>query len=1166
MKQFIYSFRHALLIGILLGIASMTYSQPVASVSLPQTDRPEQANPSKKLLSQALSELEAKYNVSFVYENQVVDDKYVESTIHSNKLPVLLQALLQPFGLKFKKLGRNIYSIAPILPEKNSKESKERTGLSTEEADSATLTAGEGLSVRPEPESAATGEVKSFTVTGKVTDADGNSLPGVSVLLKGTTTGTATDTDGKYSLVVPSGEGVLMFSYIGYTPEEVAIGNRSEINMTLLPDIKSLSEVVVVGYGTQKKVELTGAISSVKGKEINSLPVRSVAEALQGRAAGVEVSKGDGSPGGEGTKILIRGAASINGSEPLILVDGVRVGTGFDFNMRDVERIDILKDGSSAAIYGREAAGGVILVTTKRGSKSDKVNITANAYYGIRNVTRRYDLLGTPDYITTRKVYLKDDPSFANPAGLPNTNWYKELFGPAPEKNINISASGGGSKFSYYVSGSYLREDGVRIDNWNERFGLRLNTDLQISKKFKVGQSLFLSKNNENPTYGTDIPFRSVPTVSPYDTDGSFGKNPGYFQGGNPLGGELTHIDKVSGFGLNANIFGEWEVIKGLTFKSILAMNAYSSHASNFTAPYDYGNLSNSQQTYALEIGKGEDYQLNLLLTYKKQIGKHEFSVLGGYEARKSLNGYQLKATSNNALSNPTETFNTDTTSSGYRIQGGLDNPFRFLSYFGRVTYNYADKYFLTANVRKDGAYEFPEANRFDVFPSFSAAWRISGENFLQNLAVVSNVKLRAGYGVLGNDPLSSINPFAYKSFYTRTDNAYGAVSFGNGNRSLGWGLKGLTNADLRWELVKSTNIGLDLGFFRDKLSVTLDWYNRRTDRMIYTVTPPISSGLSSKTVPINIGTMQNRGLEVAVSYGSQLGGLTYNVSANASFNNNKLLALDNLDVTEIRSGTAGDTWYGAIANSRKGQPLAQFYGYIAEGIYKTDEEVKTRGVLQDPNTGAGDLIYRDINNDKVINDKDKTFIGDPWPKMSYGLNLNLGYRGFDLTLFFQGVQGVDLYNGAKGYTQASYSDYNTTAAIFGTSFFNGKGPTDQPRVGALFTDEDDDGNPIPGFADVNGNYKNSSSFFVENGSYLKLKNLQLGYTLPKSLTDKWKAGSIRVYFQTQNLFTITQYTGLDPELGWTISGQNNDIQRGIDTFDTYPRTRLYSLGIDVNF
>jgi len=1128
---------------IICNVAAQNYTLASTKVySIPQQER---------VLEDILHELELKYNINFMYESETINGKSTGIEFNKEeKIENILSKLLKPLKLNYKKIDQHTFLIKPKAEKENDTD-KKKSGHSQG--------TNEGT-----PDDNQLIDKKVAEIFGKVVDENNLALPGVNVSVKGSVNGTTTDQDGKYKLVVNEGGQTLIFSFIGYTTQEILIGNQTEINVSMVADIKTLNEVVVIGYGTQKKIELTGAISSVQGKEVNALPVRSIAESLQGRAAGVEVSKGDGSPGGGGTKIQIRGAASINGSDPLILVDGVRVGTGFDFNMRDVERIDILKDGSSAAIYGREAAGGVILVTTKRGGKSDKINVSANAYYGVRNVRRHYDLLNTPDYITTRKVYLKDDPSFKNPSSLPNTNWYNELYKPAAEKNINLSISGGTEKLKYYISGSYLREDGVRVDNWSERFSLRINTDLQVSKRFKISPSVYIRKSNDNPTYSSDIPFRSIPTMQARDSLGNFGKAPGYFQGGNPLGSELIHLDKNTGFSFNGNLTTDWEIINGLNFKTILAMNNGNGTESHYTSPYDFGNNQSSQNIYSLKQKYDEDYQINLILNYKKQIGLHEFSVMGGMESRKSLNNFSIKGTSLNTLTSPTQTFNTDTSKIGYNLEGGLGSPFRYLSYFGRLTYNYASKYFLTANIRQDGAFEFPKVNQYDIFPSVSVAWRINEEGFLKDLPVLSNLKLRAGYGILGNDPLSSINQFAYKSFYGSNS----AVSFADGKRSVGYGVTGLSNTQLRWEKVKSTNIGLDIGLFKDKLNVTLDYYIKNTEKMIYSVIVPLSSGFNNQaqntntSVPINIGTLQNKGLEASVNYRNNLGDFTYNISANASFNRNNLSSINGLDVTEIRSGGAGDTWFGNISNSKQGQALAQFYGYVVEGIYQSDSDVKNRKVVQNVNTGAGDLIYKDLNGDGVIDDKDKTFIGNPWPKMVYGFTFNLGYKRFDMTLFFQGVNGVSLYNGAKGYTNAVYSDYNTTSEIFGTSFFNGGGLTDKPRAGAIYTDED--GNK--GFADVNGNYKNISSYFVENGSYLKLKNFQVGYSIPKVILERAKISNLRIYFQAQNLLTFTKYKGLDPEIGWSINGANGDIQRGIDSYGTYPRTRLYSLGLDINF
>ncbi|MDF9796369.1 TonB-linked SusC/RagA family outer membrane protein [Catalinimonas alkaloidigena] len=1010
-----------------------------------------------------------------------------------------------------------------------------------------------------------TEETATITVSGTITSkTDGEVLPGVNIIEKNSSNGTVTDIDGNYSISVDE-NAILIFSSIGFLTQEIEVNGRTTINASLSEDVQSLEEIVVVGYGVQERSDLTGAVSSVKAEDVKSLPVRSVSEALQGRAAGVQVTRNDGSPGGD-SNIVIRGAGSIGGMPPLYIVDGVRMGTGNNFNMQDVESIEILKDASAAAIYGAQAAGGVVLVTTKRGAGKGKVNVDFNSYYGIREPRNLYDLLNTSDYITAKEAFGVNTNGWDDPSQLPNTDWVDELYTNGIEQSYSLSLSGSTEKTNYYLSANYQREDGTKIDNWFERYGIRSNTDYSINNRLKVGETLYAWKTATNPVQTATFPFRSAPVVAVHDETNPYGgwaKTGSFFTGPNLVGNEYIHHRKNETYALEGNIYLDWEVIDGLNFRSTFGASIYASRNYHFREAHDFGVIVNPIAFLQRDESIQKNFTGNYVLTYDKSIGLHQFKVMAGYESYQQ----DLSSLSGQAQGFQIITYNLglSTDPSSNRTSGGEYPQTRLLSQFGRLNYSYDDKYLFTANIRRDGSDRFGPTNKWGVFPSFSVGWKLTEEAFLSNVTFLSNLKLRASYGILGST--SSIPQFTYQASYGGSGgtNIHGLP---DGSRVKGYALTAqLANEDIKWEEVQQTDIGVDIGLFGDRLNITADWYSRQTQDMIYQVPVPLSSGFAGSSVYTNIGQMSNKGVEFAVDFRGRRGDFTYRIGANAAFNENLVKTLDGTNNNPINDGAAGDYLESTVARTEAGQPLSQYYGYIVDGIFQTDAEVtelnqqareaggSSSEYYQNQATGAGDLRFRDINGDGHITIEDKTFIGNPWPKMTYGINLNLGWKGFDLTALFQGVQGGDTYNGNKYYTQYFVGDYNTTADIFNTSFFNGGGLTGSPRVG--FTD--DSGNYV---RDPNANYTRISSYYVEDGSYLKLRNLQIGYTFPNALTSRIGISNLRLYLQGQNLLTLTSYSGLDPE----VLGRNGTTGRGIDTIYSYPRTRLFSVGIDLSF
>jgi len=975
-----------------------------------------------------------------------------------------------------------------------------------------------------------------------------------------------TDAAGWFRIAVTESNNVLLFSIIGYDALTLPVNGSSTVNVVLKELVSDLEEVVVVGYGTQRRSDMTGAVSSVKADDIRNLPVRSVNEALQGRAAGVQVTRNDGAPGSS-SDIVIRGIGSIGGMSPLYIVDGIRMSAGSNFNLQDVASIEVLKDASAASIYGAQAAGGVVLITTKRGSAADKMDINFSADYGMRESVNLFDLLRTPDYYTAKTNFGIATSNWGDPALLPDHDWVNSLYQKGTEQRYSLALSGATAKTGYYLSANYLNEEGTMVDNSFERYGLRSNADFHITDNLTVGETLYAWATATNPTVTNTYPFRSAPVVPLYDDSnpfGGWGKTGSFFGGPNVVGQEyMTHMLNRT-YALEGNVYASWDIIPGLNFRSTFGLSIFSMNNRRFNEPYDYGIIADHVAGLIRDNNNQRDLTANFVLTYEKSFGQHNVKGMGGYEA------YQSHLTSLHAEARgfPYLTYNLglSTNPSSYVASGGEFPQTRLLSQFGRINYGFANKYLVTLNIRRDGSDRFGPTNKFGVFPSASVGWKLNEERFVKDhLPTVGNLKLRASYGKLGST--SNIPQYTYQVSY---GGAGGTNSMGlaDGSRFKGYALTAqLANQHIRWETVLQTDIGLDVGLLNNALNVTIDWYSRQTQGMIYRVPVAQSAGFGNTSVYTNIGQMSNKGLELAADYHGKTGQLTYAIAANASFNRNLVKQLDGTNDNPISDGAAGSDLDGNVGRTEVGYPMSQFYGYQVDGIFQTNEEVnalneQARRVsgndavfFQNAGTAAGDLKYLDVNGDGRVTTADKTFIGNPWPKMTYGLTLNVGWNGLEISALFQGVQGVDVYNGNKHYTEYMYGDHNTTKDIFNASFFNGNGLADQPRVGVT-------GDNGTFSRDPNSNYGRISSYFVEDGSFLKLRNLEVGYTFNDNLTRALLVSNLKVYLQAQNLFTLTNYSGLDPE----VLGRNGTTARGIDAIFSYPRTRLFSVGVNLNF
>ena len=1118
-----------------------------------RVDEPEQKE--SIALTTALDRLEKEHDIRFNYASQLIKNKNVRKDYAKPGLDLekTLVDLLSPLGLRFEKVSSQIYGIYPAPVQK---EVKKEAPANESRLREAQLKLIKRLRLRP----LNTVKAAERAISGTVLDETGEGIPGVNVLVKNTTIGTVTDIEGKYNLSAPDDAETLVFSSVGYLTQEVAIGSQSTIDMTMETDVKALEEVVVVGYGTQKKSDLTGSVASVEPEDINRVSERRLETALQGRAPGVQVTRSEGKPGA-GASVNIRGVGSIGNTEPLWIVDGVPQDPGNYFNMNDVESVEILKDASASAIYGARAAHGVILVTTKRGAEG-QVKVNFNTSIGQRSPVGLPDMLDTFGFVrasSTSRINAGQTPESAwdNPESLPNTDWVDEIYsGDGLEQTYNLSISGGTEKANFFVSGAYDSENGVMVDNYFKRYALRANADFKIGKRIKIGESLLVSRTRENPTQGADLitVFRALPIQPVYDPTnpfGGWGTAPTYFQGPNPLGVQLQNINLNTINRLNGNVYLEIEPVDGLTLRGSVGANVTSERREAFAEAYNYGALANPVNSLEHFNKNVESLNTNVVLTYAKDIGKHSFLVLGGYERFRN-DGLQFAAQAQDFPITFSRSFRLASGTVDISQRNTITDFYRLESLFGRLNYTFDNKYLFSANVRRDGSSRFGSENQYGIFPSVSVGWRLIEEGFMEGVTFLSDLKLRASYGVLGSD---RIDDYIFSRTYRNSQSSYvfDATGLDGGNKVRGFYLRRFPNEAVKWEEVQQTDIGIDAGFFEGRFNVTADYYIKTTTDMLIGVQLPPSFGVSSsnsnpESPEINLGEMENRGFELSLNYQQNVGDWRFNITGNSSWNSNEVKFLN--EDEQIRSGGGGPLG-GNIAVTEAGRAVGTYFGFITDGVFQDQATIDALNAAapegefyQDQGTAPGDFRYRDIDGDGQITPDDRTYIGNPWPKMIYGLNINVNFRAFDFTLFLQGVQGVDMFNILKSYYRQVHSDYNTTTQVF--EAWTAENPTNNPRLV---------------FNDPNGNFRRPSSYFVEDASFMKVRNIQLGYTLPQSLISRINLTNARVFVNAQNILTLTKYEGIDPEVG-----TGNNTNRGFDGLNQYPQTQLLAAGVQIGF
>lgn len=975
------------------------------------------------------------------------------------------------------------------------------------------------------------------TVSGTVTDKTGLPVIGAAVIdAQNRTSGTLTDLDGNFSLNVSSGTS-LEISFMGYKTVTVPVGDNDFLSVTLEDDTEFLDEVVVVGYGTVRKRDLTGAVSSVGNRDLKDSPVTNVGQALQGKVSGVYIV--DAAKPGDNVSIKIRGLGTINDSDPLVVIDGVPTDLGLSsLNTADIDRIDVLKDASATAIYGSRGANGVVMVTTKRGSTGEgKVNVSAN--WAMQNVAYVPEMLNAAEYAAYSNDMLSagglaTNPQWSNPASLgEGTDWLDEMFRTGFMQNYTVSYSGGNEKAHYYVSGGFMDQQGTVKTIGYRRFTFQNNNDAQVLKWLKFTNNITFSTDTKTGgSYSVTDAMNALPTQPLKNADGSWSGPEGnaYWYGDirNPIGTLYTNENKTSGYNFLANISAEITFTKWLKFKSTFGYDAKLWFNDNMTYAYPYKPTPVEETTRYQDSNKAFTYLWDNYLTFDHTFkGKHYLNIMSGTSAQWNRNS-AFNGTKGGFLFDDVHEFDNGTST---KALGGSSSDWAMFSFMARANYSYDDRYLLTVTFRRDGSSRFGPHHRWGNFPSASAAWRISQEPWFPGRNdgnfVINDLKLRAGYGVTGNDKIGS---YAYIQTYNT-----GAYIFGDDVVTTLMA-KTMANPSIHWEEVQQANIGIDLSLWNSRLTLSLDGYIKNTTDMLVKAAIPITSGYEdTSTTYTNAGKVSNKGFELTlntVNFEGAGGGFRWATSMTATFNRNKIVSL-NSDTPLYQNETGG----AYITMQRNGLPINVFYGYVTDGIFQTQAEVNSHA-FQEASTAPGDIRFKDLNNDGVINENDRTVIGDPNPDWLFSMVNTFSWKGFDLSVYLQGVAGNDIFNANSISNEGMSSAHNQTASVkyrwvgYGTS-------TVMPRAV---------------YGDPNHNARISDRF-VEDGSYLRLKNITLSYTFPAKWTQRISVDNARIYLSCENVATLTRYSGFDPEVGIN----------GIDG-NRYPISRTFSLGVNFNF
>lgn len=1024
-------------------------------------------------------------------------------------------------------------------------------------------------------------------VSGRVTSETGEELPGVNVLVKGTANGTTTGADGKYAIAVADANAVLVFSSVGFEKQEINVGASSTIDVVLKVDSKTLDDVVVVGYGTQKKVTLTGSIATVEPKTLQSNAVGNLTQALQGSVPGVTVTTAN-TPGGDAT-IRIRGLGTINNNNPLWVVDGVpRYGGINEISPNDIQTLTVLKDASATAIYGARGANGVILVTTIQGKKGQAPRISLNVRVGTTKNTRRHDMLSVDEYgemlwlqsknsgITpTHPIYGSGAtprvPKYLIPTGAEEadlskydintfpiteanpqgTDWYNEMYRKGMTKEYSLAITGGSENTTYGFSAGMLKEDGIIIKTGYERYTLRSNITTQVNKWLEVGENLGFSYTNDHGNQeasGEDSPFGQLlelTAIMPVrDIRGNWAptsRMTGIQTNNNPIA-ELYRKEDFTGknLGISGNAYAKVNILKNLSVKSLFGLNFSNFHSKSPNEPNPESYVARPYPELSEGYSEGRQWNWTNTVNYNTTLGgKHNIGVLLGTEAINSTS--QNISASRNQFFATTEDYWVLDAGEGNIQNSGNASDWSTFSLFGRINYEFANKYLIDATIRRDGSSRFGKNSRYGNFPAFSAGWILSEEAFLKSSATwLDFLKVRASWGKSGNDQIGNYNGFT--TFKTSPITSYYPITGSNTALATGFESGTFGNPNARWETTTTTNFGVDATFFK-KLDITVDIWQRNTNDMLYPLSVPYVYGIATNP-SVNIGDMQNRGIDLQIgTHGTALGqDLRYNVTANISHYRNKIVRLSGNDLEAIQGGAIREQVY---TRAEKGTSFPQFYGYQVDGIFNTQEEATNYPVAFGSAYNApGHFKFRDVNGDNVIDTRDRTYVGNPHPDFTAGLNGNVQYKQFDFTAVFYASVGNDILN-----LNRRSLDFN----LFQRN--RGKRRLYESWGSPYLKDNADAKMPI---AEINDAVSQQpSSYYVEDGSFLRLQSLQLGYNLPDGIAKKIFAKKLRVYAMATNLFTLTKYTGLDPQI------QTGDNGYGVD-IAVWPTPKRFLVGINI--
>ena len=972
------------------------------------------------------------------------------------------------------------------------------------------------------------------TVEGTVTDAAGEPIIGAAVIdVNDRDSGTLTDLDGNFSIAAAPGTS-LEISYLGFSTVTVPVSGNSRLNIVLEQDTQYLDEVVVIGYGTVRKKDLTGAVSSVSDRNLKDAPVTNVGQALQGKVSGVYIV--DAARPGDNVSIKIRGLGTINDSDPLVVIDGVPTDLGLSsLNTADIERIDVLKDASATAIYGSRGANGVVMVTTRKG-KTGTGQLSVSANWAMQNVAYVPEMLNAAEYAAYSNDMLSaagmpKNPAWSRPASLgEGTDWLDEMFRTGFMQNYTVSYSGGNEKAHYYISGGFMDQSGTVRTIGYRRFTFQNNNDAQVLKWLKFTNNITFSTDlKSGGSYSVTDAMNALPTQPVKNDDGSWSGPEGtsYWYGDvrNPVGNLYTNDNRTSGYNFLANISAEVTFTRWLKFKSTFGYDAKLWFNDNMTYAYDYKPTPVEETTRYQDANKAFTYLWDNYLTFDHTFrDRHYLNIMAGTSAQWNRNS-SFNGTKGGFLFDDVHEFDNGTS---IKDLGGSASDWAMFSFMARANYSYDDRYLLTVTFRRDGSSRFGPEHRWGNFPSASAAWRISREPwFPKEGFVINDLKLRAGYGVTGNDKIGS---YSYIQTYST-----GSYIFGD-ETVTALMARTMANPTIHWEEVRQSNIGLDIGLWKSRLTLTIDGYIKNTADMLVKAAIPITSGYEDTTTTYtNAGKVSNKGLEFtinSVNFDSSTDGFRWETSVTATFNRNKIVSL-NSETPLYQNENAG----AYITMQKNGLPINVFYGYVTDGLFQTQAEVDAHA-FQESGTAAGDIRFKDLNSDGIVNEEDRTVIGDPNPDWLFSMVNTFSWKGFDLSVYLQGVAGNDIFNANSISNEGMSSAHNQTASVkyrwvgYGTS-------TVMPRAV---------------YGDPNHNARISDRF-VEDGSYLRLKNVTLGYNFPAKWLKKISMQNARIFLSCENLVTLTKYSGFDPEVGIN----------GIDG-NRYPVSRTFSLGVNFNF